>query len=78
MTPRWTLYSCFYDCKSFSWDAIDVRKVYTNIACNFRDGPLICEYRTSNVKLTLNTIDGESSKAELLQSSKCSSGNITS
>ncbi len=47
MTPRWTLYSCFYDCKSFS-DAIEVRKVYTNIACNFRDGPLICEYRTSS------------------------------
>ncbi len=53
MTPRWTLYSCFYDCKSFSSDAIEVRKVYTNIACNFRDGPLIWKYRMSNVKPTL-------------------------
>ncbi len=53
MTPRWTVNSCFYDCKSFSSDAIEVRKVYTNIACNFRDGPLICEYQTSNLKPTL-------------------------
>ncbi len=25
--------------KSFCSNAIEVRKVYTNIACNFRDGP---------------------------------------
>ncbi len=31
---------------------LKLKKVYTNITCNFRDG-LICEYRTSNVKPTL-------------------------
>ena len=32
-------YSWFYDCKSLSSNAIEVRNVYANVACNFETVP---------------------------------------